>query len=226
MLGRASRLQPQIGRVEIAEPLLDVAIREIEAVAAAPERLQQRSSAMPRPQSKLAEPQAAQQLKARPEQSTAGVSLTSFQVLAALIAPGWGLLVHLPKSQNQLTASQFVALEKLVDAMQTASRSHTVFELTRFQWPPRRGLAASLNQAEMGLAALKGFLHSMAAKQKISWLVLDDEFARFCFQDPNLQALQVLERGEQRLVIAPAMEKLFNHDQSKRALWQLLKPLL
>ena len=160
-----------------------------------------------------------------PEVATLAVEAPeAFHVAATMVGPGWGLVVSLPAQQGGLPGNDYLMLSNMIAALRKLMQQlNRQVDFEFFRWPPGRGVAKGLDVQSMGLSALKGFLHKMASRQQCSWIVLGEEFAQFCFQSPSIQPFDIIPRGEQQLVVSPALFKLQDDPEAKKRLWLLLK---
>lgn len=149
-----------------------------------------------------------------------------FHVAATMMNEHWGVVVSLPQRHAGLQGMDYVMLSKLIAAFQKlCGQAPSQVEFDFFHWPPKRGIAAALNDETFSLNALKGFLHKMAHRKQCSWVILDEKFAQFCFQKPELKAFSVIPRGQHVLLASPSLTQLQSQPELKKELWSKLQEL-
>jgi len=150
-----------------------------------------------------------------------------FHVMATMIAAELGFVVNLSEGQTGLRGEDYVLLNNVITAVRRKLQLNGTDALfSAFRWPPARGVAQGLDSQTMGLGALKGFLHTMAHKKRCSWVVFDEQFAQFCFQQADFSQFMIKPLGDYKLLAAPSLPVLQANPALKKQLWQQLQTLV
>lgn len=235
-LGRPSQLVHQVSmqqsQLAAVDPAFDPvgSLEETVEAPAAKVRRQAPASTQPKPSQPAPSRSHSAQITpaARPQPTELSVSAPPvFHLTATMMDDEWGLVVNLPPQQGGLPGDDYLMLSNFIGAFRKhRNRTQQHIDFDFFRWPPSRGLAKSLDTSAMGLNALKGFLHKMANKRKCSWIVLDAEFARFCFQQPELTDFAVLPKDRHYLLVGPGLAALQADPALKKQLWLQITSLL